>query len=248
MQAPKRSRKPVIGCTTYRKQLQEEPSLTIHGAAAAYIEAVLAAGGIPLLIPLGLGEPDLAALLDSLDGVVFTGGGDVAPERYQGQRHATIKEVDPERDRLEFALVEQIMGRRKPVLAICRGCQLLNVALGGTLWEDIGSQTNGAIAHNLHHLYPRNHLGHTVTIEAGSALAAHLGKTTTWVNSLHHQGIRQPAAELRTTAVAPDGLIEGIEIPGHPFAIGVQWHPECLVQDDPAMLALFKGLVEAAGD
>jgi putative glutamine amidotransferase len=247
MQVSELTRRPVIGCTTYRKLVQQEPPFVIYGVAPAYVEAIVAAGGIPLLIPLGLGDNDLAALVEHLDGLILTGGGDVAPERYGGQRHPAVKDVDNERDRIEFTLVKQIMGRRKPVLAICRGCQLFNVALGGTLWEDIASQKSGALSHDLNNIQPRNHLGHTVNIEAGSALARYLGTTTTWVNTLHHQGIRELGPGLRITAVAPDGLIEGVEIPDHPYAIGVQWHPEWLVASDPAMLSLFKGLVQVAG-
>jgi putative glutamine amidotransferase len=247
MQASEPTRRPIIGCTSYRKWVRQEPPFAVYGVAPAYVEAVLAAGGIPLLIPLGLDDEDVAALVDHIDGLILTGGGDVAPDRYQGRLHPTVKDVDIERDRLEFMLVEQILDRRKPLLAICRGCQLFNVALGGTLWEDVASQKSGALSHDLNNSHPRNHLGHTVSIEADSALAGHLGKTNTWVNTLHHQGIRELAPGLRITAVALDGLIEGVEIADHPYAIGVQWHPECLVQDDPAMLSLFKGLVEAAG-
>jgi putative glutamine amidotransferase len=248
MQASKPTRRPIIGCTSYRKLVRQETPFEVYGAAPAYVEAVLAAGGIPLLIPLGLDDEAVAALVEHIDGLILTGGGDVAPDRYGGRPHPTVKDVDIERDRLELVLVEQIMGRRKPLLAICRGCQLFNVALGGTLWEDVGSQKSGALSHDLNNSHPRNHLGHTVSIEAGSALASHLGKTNTWVNTLHHQGIRELAPGLSITAVALDGLIEGVEIPDHPYAIGVQWHPECLVQDDPAMLSLFKGLVDAAGN
>jgi putative glutamine amidotransferase len=248
MQASKPTRKPVIGCTSYRKLVQQATPFAVYGAAPAYVEAVLAAGGIPLLIPLGLGRDDVVALVEQIDGLILTGGGDVAPNRYQGQYHPAVKDVDTERDRVEFMLVEQVMARRKPLLAICRGCQLFNVALGGTLWEDIAAQMAGALIHDLNNVQPRNHLGHTVAIEADSALAGYLGKTSSWVNTLHHQAIRELAPGLRSTAVAPDGLIEGVEIPNHPYAIGVQWHPECLVGDDPAMLSLFKGLVETAGN
>ena len=123
---------------------------------------------------------------------------------------------------------------------------MFNVALGGTLWGDIASQKEGAIRHDYFRTHPRNYLSHTIEIMPGSRLAHYLGKRESWVNSLHHQGVRELASGLTATAVAPDGLIEAVEISDHPFAIGVQWHPECLYEEDSDMLALFKGLVEAA--
>jgi putative glutamine amidotransferase len=124
--------------------------------------------------------------------------------------------------------------------------QVLNVALGGSLWEDVELLMPQAMHHEHVHSHPRNHLAHNVTVEPDSLLAKQLGMTETAVNSLHHQGIRRLAADLRATAVAPDGLIEGVEVINHPFALGVQWHPENLIHNAPHMLGLFRGLVEAA--
>jgi putative glutamine amidotransferase len=134
----------------------------------------------------------------------------------------------------------------KPLLAICRGMQVLNVALGGSLWEDVELLMPEAMHHEHVHSHPRNYLAHEVTIAPDSLLAKQLGCTETAVNSLHHQGVRQLANQLRATATAPDGLIEGVELIGHPCAVGVQWHPENLIHNAPHMLGLFRGLVEAA--
>ena len=212
----------------------------------SYTEAITEAGGVPLLIPLGLTEAALLTVLDRVDGVLLPGGGDIEPEFYRGRSHLSLWGIDSERDRTELILAREAVQQRKPILAICRGIQVLNVALGGTLWEDIGSMVPNALEHDLTNGTPRNHLAHPVQIRPDSHLARIIGKTECKVNSIHHQAIRDLAPELMVTAHAPDNVIEGAEIPDHPFAVAVQWHPENLISDDPAMLALFRGLVEAA--
>lgn len=237
---------PIIGCTTYHKRVEQARPIDVYGLMPAYTEAITAAGGIPLLIPLGLSDDDLGCVFERLDGVLLPGGGDVEPSAYGGRPDVTMWGIDPERDHAEFVLSRLAVAQRKPLFAICRGIQVFNVALGGTLWEDIAALAPGAMVHNAHDDLPRNHLAHTVELTPGSNLSKCLGKPESWVNSLHHQAIRDLAPELAVTATAPDGIIEGVEVPGHPFAVGVQWHPENLVDDDPAMLSLFKGLVAAA--
>lgn len=212
----------------------------------SYPEAVEAAGGAPVLIPLGLDEPALDALLDRLDGVILTGGGDIAPEVYGSDGDSRVYDVDPDRDRIELYLAQQAIARRRPLLAICRGHQVLNVALGGTLYVDVAQDMPGAMKHNYFGTLERSHRAHTVAVEADSCLAACLNQLEVRVNSLHHQGIDRLAGGLLPVAYAPDGLIEGVEAAQHPFAIGVQWHPENLISDDPAMLSLFRGLIDAA--
>lgn len=239
---------PLIGCTTYRKMADQEPPIEILGLMPAYINAIVAAGGIPLLIPLGLSEETLSDIFDRIDGLLLPGGGDVDPDVYAGDEHATLWGIDADRDRVEFFMATTAVARQKPMLAICRGIQVLNVALGGTLYEDIGSRAPHAIKHDYFRVQPRNYLAHDVTITGGSQLAGQMGRTETAVNSLHHQGIRDLAPELTASASAPDGMIEAVEIPGHPYAIGVQWHPENLVDDVPHMLSLFSGLVNAANE
>lgn len=239
-------KRPLIGLTTYRKMADQSPPIEIIGLMPSYIDSVVAAGGLPVLIPLGLEETALAAMLPRLDGVLLPGGGDIEPSVYRGSMHETMYGIDPDRDRVELFVARQAAEMGKPMLAICRGHQILNVALGGTLWEDVQAFMPQAIRHNYFKKFPRNHLAHSVTAVPDSHIAHLMGKTEIHVNSLHHQGVRDLAPGLRATAVAPDGLVEGAEIPGHPFAVSVQWHPENLIYDDPAMLSLFKGLVEAA--
>lgn len=240
------AKRPLIGCTTYRKSIAQDRPIDIYGLMPSYVAAIRAAGGVPLLIPLGASDDDLLAIIEDLDGILLPGGGDIAPEVYNGRPDVTMWGIDPERDQTELSLVRLAVRRQKPFLAICRGIQVMNVALGGTLWEDIPSQIQSDLEHDTPSHLPRNLLRHTVAIQEDSLLAQYIGKTETPVNSLHHQAVRDLAPEVRITAKAPDGVIEGIEVPGHVFAVGVQWHPENLVHDDPAMLALFKGFVAAA--
>jgi putative glutamine amidotransferase len=242
------SRKPLIGCTTYNKTADQDPPVQIVGLMPAYIKAVEAAGGLPVLIPLGLAEADLGAIFERLDGLLLPGGGDIDPGVYGGQMDPTIWGVDEDRDRVELLLARQAASGQKPVLAICRGHQIFNVALGGTLWSDLQTQIPDSLKHDYYNIRPRNELIHDVTIQPGSLLARSLGKTTTMVNSLHHQGIRQLASRLTAVATAPDGLIEATELLDHPFALSVQWHPENLVGDDPAMLDLFRAFVSASAN
>lgn len=240
--------RPIIASTVYRKTIPQRRPIDVYGLMPSYTEAVTMAGGIPLLIPLGLSEDDLLNILMRVDGILLPGGADVDPGRYRdnGQIHPKVYGIDPERDRTELFMARAAVTYRKPFLAICRGIQVLNVALEGTLWQDIPSQIPGAFNHDDADDQPRNHLAHTVEVQQDTRLARLMGKGESWVNSYHHQSIRDLAPDLVVTATAEDGVIEAAEITEHPFAVGVQWHPENLVDDDPAMLAIFGGLVEAA--
>lgn len=244
---PTLTRKPLIGCTTYRKTAAQTPPISIMALMPTYIEAIQQAGGIPLLIPLGLSDDDLCDVFEQIDGLLLPGGGDVAAQFYGSEHPELISDVDDDRDRVEIFLARLAVARQKPLLAICRGHQLLNVALGGTLYEDITTLIPAALRHDNYNLFPRDHLAHNVSVTPGSRLAAQFkGTADVRVNSLHHQGVRDLAPELTAAATAPDGLIESVEIPDHPYAIGVQWHPENLIDNDPLMLELFKGLTAAA--
>jgi putative glutamine amidotransferase len=236
-------RKPLIGLTTYRKRSKDTNS-PLYGLMLSYVRAVAGAGGIPLLIPLNVGDEDLPDVLARLDGLLLPGGGDIDPHYYGGQPHDLVAEVDDERDRVELGLARLAVNMETPLLAICRGHQVLNVALGGTMYEDVASQMPGAIRHDYDG--ERTSLPHTVSLLPGTKLAALLEREETPVNSIHHQGLNALAPELVVSALAPDGLVEGVEVPGHPFAIGVQWHPENLLEVQPVMGNLFTSLVRAA--
>jgi len=241
-------RRPIIGFTSYYKKMGGNASLEMIGVAAAYVEAIVLAEGIPLLIPPGLSEADLRQVFAHIDGLLLPGGGDVDPAFYNGsERHSLLRDVDRRRDELEIFMARRAVSQEKPLLAICRGHQVLNVALGGSLWQDLQSEMPEYLAHDYNGKgFPRYHTPHTVNVRPGTKLAGCLGEGAIAVNSLHHQGIRDLAPELNIVGQAADGLIEAVEIGGHPFAVGVQWHPESLIHHDTAMLSLFKSFVEVA--
>jgi putative glutamine amidotransferase len=234
---------PLIGVLTYRNQ--NLLGFTQFSASEAYTSSLVNAGAIPLLIPLGQPQANLDTLLSHLDGVLFTGGGDIAPEQYGGSPNPLVSDVDSDRDRLEIELVPQIIKIGKPFLGICRGLQVINVALGGSLYEDINAQHPDSLEHQCFPTYPREHLAHSVHLETDSHLADILKADEVQVNSLHHQGIRRLARDLRPTAFAPDGIIEAFELPSYPYGLAVQWHPENL-QAHQAMRDLFRSFVLSA--
>lgn len=218
-----------------------------------YLLAVQEAGGLPLVITPAHGGAALRTLYELCDGLILTGGEDVAPERYGAEVvHPTVESV-PERDALEFALLEWALADDLPVLAICRGIQVLNVALGGSLYQDLPSDLPGHVGHDQTRLDPpaaRTETRHPVVVRPGSALADLLGAERLEVNSLHHQGIQRLAPGLAAVAHAPDGLVEGVE-PADPgrwsCLVGVQWHPEELARaGDVPSRRLFEGFVAAA--
>lgn len=234
---------PVIGITIYDDVNEADHPIAALGTA--YINAVRQAGGLPVLIPNQLNESEWRALYPKFDGILFTGGGDIRTEIFNGEPHSKVSEIDEERDTLELALVKQTIRDGKPFLGICRGCQVLNVAMGGTLYTHIADQLPNAVRHDWYPDIPRNTLAHPVQIEEGSRSALIFGDPLLQVNSLHHQGIKELASGLRAVGYAPDGLVEAVEVPEHRYGIAVQWHPEWLI-DQQSMRRLFSSFVEAA--
>jgi putative glutamine amidotransferase len=234
---------PIIAVTTSRNQ--NTSGYSQFSATENDIQSLLRAGACPLMIPPGLHQADILQLMARIDGLMFTGGGDIHPKFYGSVEHPCVEEVDLERDQLELSLLEQCLLRKMPLLGICRGFQLINVGLGGALFEDIQDQKAGAIQHKYFPGWPTDHLAHNVTLEPGKRLAQLFGETQIQVNSLHHQGIRLISEKLEALAHAPDGLIEAFQIRDYPFGMAVQWHPEWM-PDDPNMQGLFRSFVEAA--
>ncbi len=234
---------PLIGITTYRTQNRSGyAQLCIN---EAYVSSIAESGGIPVLVPLGLSPMQMDDLLNRLDGLLFSGGGDILPETYGSQSHSRVDNIDPDRDRVEIYLLERIMELKRPFFGICRGLQLINVALGGTLYEDLLDQYPGSLSHQTPETLPRDHLWHSVIIDPNSQIHQIMQQTEAQVNSQHHQGIRQLAASLKPSAYSPDGVIEAFELPEYPFGVAVQWHPEWL-KKDPAMQALFNSFIHSA--
>lgn len=236
---------PIIGVTANYHPPENGGLFGSLSLGESYIQAILKAGGLPVIIPVGLSPDQLNDLYARLDGLLLTGGSDIDPQRFGGAPHPRVYGVDPLRDDLEIRLVRMAADGGKPFLGICRGVQVINVALGGTLYTDIGDQLDGSIRHDWYPDIARNYLAHTVALAPESALAKVLGGAAFPVNSLHHQGLLQVAPVLRAVAFAPDRLVEGVELPDHPFAIGVQWHPEWLQEHAPQR-QLFQALVQAA--
>ena len=195
---------------------------------AAYTRALEAAGLVPLVVPPFADPAHAEAVLAAVDGLVLTGGEDVDPSRYGAAPHPALGTVNAERDATELALVTAARARTLPTLAICRGIQLLNVALGGTLVQDLPSERPSNVAHAADE--QRDRRTHDVAIDAGSRLATALGATRVAANSLHHQALDRIAPALRVTGTAPDGIVEGVETSDASWwVLGVQWHPEELV-------------------
>jgi putative glutamine amidotransferase len=235
--------KPLIGITTRNGKDADGHPLT--ALQHTYTRAILQADGLPILIPSMLMEEDFLDLYSRVSGILFTGGGDVSLEYFNGSAHPRIGEVDQARDLTEISLMRAAVNDGKPILGICRGAQVMNVVFGGTLYTHIIDQLKGALDHD----YPgdlRRVLVHPIRVDESTRSAEIFGETLLNVNSLHHQGLKDIAPGLLATGYAPDGLVEVVEIPSHPYAVSVQWHPEWLTDQIP-MQRLFKSFVDASG-
>jgi putative glutamine amidotransferase len=231
--------RPRIGLT-----LDADPARGRYELGATYVDAVLAAGGLPILLPH---LPEAAgAYLALLDGLVVTGGAfDVPPELYGEVRRAVCGPSKPERTAFEKDVLEAALAARLPVLGVCGGMQLLNVVRGGTLHQDLVADA-GLAGHE--QPPPRDRPTHDVRISPGTLLAALVGDGPLPANSTHHQAVREPGAGVLVSGRTADGVIEAIELPDLPFALGVQWHPEAALRHEPRHAALYRGLVQAARD
>lgn len=226
---PDQRRRPLVAVTASSRA---EDGVTRVRLNEAYVRALEGAGLMPLLVPPLARAGDVGALLEVVGGLVLTGGEDVDPGRYGAAPHPRLGTVHRARDSVELALVHAARARGTPTLAICRGIQLLNVALGGTLVQDLPSERPGSLPHDPPER-GRSERTHPLDVLPGSVLAEALGTTRLEVNSLHHQAVDRPAADLRVVAHAPDGVVEGMEsAPGSAWPVlAVQWHPEELVGD-----------------
>ncbi|MEW5865692.1 MAG: gamma-glutamyl-gamma-aminobutyrate hydrolase family protein [Bacillota bacterium] len=231
--------RPLIGITCST----ESNGSRRHILSYDYVHAVGAAGGDPVILPPSDAQA-ASNLANTLDGILLSGGVDIDPRHFGEDPHPRLGSIDPERDDFELALVRAALQVGTPLLAICRGIQVLNVAAGGTLFQDIPSQMSGAIKHRQD--APRHHASHRVTVERHSKLAGMVGAGEVLVNSFHHQAVRDLAPGFIVSARATDGVIEGIESTHDLFVVGVQWHPESMTDVYPAMLEIFATFVAEA--
>ena len=225
---------------------EDQPPAKYH-FNKAYISAIERAGGLPIGV-MRPEDADIDALFATMDGLFLMGGNDIDPKEYKEEDHACVL-CEPERDRVEIALLKKAIAQKMPILAICRGFQVLNVALGGTLYQDVLKEMPGAMEHSYHrdavnNTLPRDFLAHEVTVSKESMLYGFAKKERMGVNSLHHQGIKKLGEGLRVSAVATDGLIEAIEVVDHPFGIAVEWHPEEL--HDDISIKIFESFIDAS--
>jgi putative glutamine amidotransferase len=241
---------PIIGITTQTLEAIPDQLPRCWIMSQRYVQVLTASGAIPWVVPLLEGnEATLRQIYERLDGLFLPGGVDVDPVTYGESRSELCGRIDAARDWTELLLARWALADRKAVLAVCRGAQLINVAVGGSLYQDVGAQHPDAIKHDHFPIKGRrrDELAHEVRVAPGSRLHRLLGADTLAVNSMHHQGIARLAPGLRAVATSPDGLIEGVEggVNGQ-FLLGVQWHPEDLIDVDPRMRRLFDAFIEAS--
>lgn len=245
--AEPRSRRPLIGIPAATLEPPPNPGALYFQFSGNYPAALAACGAAPAIIPLGLPDDILRDLFERLDGLLLAGGVDIAPAAYGEAPHPALGRVDPARDDAELKVARWALAADLPILGICRGIQSLNVAAGGTLYQDLPAQYPGAIRHAYRPAEsPWEQPTHRVTVAADSRLAAILGAAGLAVNSFHHQAVKDPAPGFAVVARAEDGVIEGIERPDARFVVGVQWHPEGMFRTDPLARRLFAAFVEAA--
>jgi putative glutamine amidotransferase len=234
---------PIVGLPTLA--IPPGPKPPRFGINQSYVRALVAAGCAPVLIPLLDDEERLRVIYERLDGIVFPGGVDIAPQEYGEEPINNLNVVDPLRDRTELRLARWAVADDLPTLGICRGQQLLNVALGGSLWQDLLHQGATSVDHSDADGRARTAMIHRVRLDPDSRLAQLIDETTIEVNSLHHQAVKTVAPRLRVTGTSDDGVIEALESDGHRFLIAVQWHPE-EIDTRPWVQRLFAAFARAA--
>lgn len=234
MLAWRKTMKPIIGVTPQydieKDRIKIEPS---------YFEAIQKAGGIPILLPLHNDTKDLQDLLKCIDGIVFSGGPDVNPFYFNEEAIPECRVIVQERDRMELDLLPLVMQLKIPVLAICRGIQVVNIALGGDIYQDITAQTNTVTRIMHDQKAKRSTTVHKVQIAKDTLLERILDKGEIFVNSFHHQVVRKLGKDLIVAATSSDGLIEAVTMENYPFFLGVQWHPEDLYEVDKNAQKIF---------
>ena len=242
--------RPLIGMSCRPDTSGLYPKRPINAQNLAYTNAVIQAGGIPILIPVEVTGESLHDLFHQVDGLVFCGGGDIDPAYYnESHKVDNLDSIQKDRDEHELEFMRMALADSKPFFAICRGIQVMNVAAGGNLYQDLYSQYPQAKRHDYFYddeRLPRNYIAHEVVLSESSLLSRILNADRVLVNSLHHQAPKDIAPSLRVAGCADDGVIEVLEAPNHPFGLGVQWHPEELVSEHESARRMFAAFIEAS--
>lgn len=232
--------KPIIGVTASLELGRDD-----YGIELADTEAILAAGGLPVMLPHLVEEADLDEIAEHIDGLFLAGGYDIDPTLFGEEPHPNLGVIIPSRDAFELALAKKVLAMNKPILGVCRGAQILNIAVGGDMYQDITTQVKGDLLQHQQKA-PKFHGSHFVDVTEGSLLNRLTGKTRIKVNSRHHQANRLVPAPFVISGKASDGIVEAVESMHHHFVLGVQWHPENMARvSDSASVQIFSGFVEA---
>lgn len=234
--------KPVIGITTFNEHKEQRQYNSVD---CNYINSIILAGGLPVLLPIIDNKEDIKEYLNNIDGLIFSGGEDILPAIYGENPINELRAISTKRDSFEIELFKLAYDMDKPILGICRGIQLINVASGGTLYQDIYTQRENTLGHSPTKI-ERNSLYHFIDIEKGSKLSDIFNEEKIMVNSFHHQSVKNVSQEFKITARSYDGIIEAIEAKNKKFVVGVQWHPEALVINHKEFAKLFEQLIDAA--
>jgi putative glutamine amidotransferase len=232
--------KPLIGLT-----VSMETNREYYSTANRNVKAIIRAGGIPILLPYLIEQEDVGEIANRIDGLYATGGGDIDPILFGEEPHPKLGVIIPERDQSEFILIQNMLERKKPILGVCRGSQVLNIAAGGDMYQDIYSQMDKELLQHSQQA-PFDYGSHFVYVHKNSLLHKLTGEDRLRVNSYHHQANRMIPEAFQISGTASDGVIEAIESKAHPFVLGLQWHPEGMLEtNDTASLKIYEGFIAA---
>ncbi|MDH6350469.1 MULTISPECIES: gamma-glutamyl-gamma-aminobutyrate hydrolase family protein [Brevibacillus] len=232
--------KPIIGLTTFLSEQSKYSTVSRN-----YVDSIYAAGGVPITIPIVEDKTDYSEYIDLVDGILFTGGNDIAPYYFGENPLKELHSMSSIRDEYELSLFRKAYEKNVPIFGICRGIQLINVALGGSLYQDIYSQIPGALGHSPTQT-ASDELYHSIQISKHTQLYDIFGEERIFTNSFHHQSVKQLGKNLVATAFSEDGIVEALESTEERFLLGVQWHPECMTKRHPMFLKLFSAFIQAS--
>lgn len=242
------TKRPLVGIPTWNDDSVFYPGVELYGINVSYVNTLRKAGALPILVPLHMDKDSLRGIFERLDGIFLAGGGDIAPRVYNPKSREAFDSSDIERDITELTLVKWALDANMPVLGVCRGIQIINIACGGSLYHDLSKERPGEIRHDyIGPDYKRDQISHEVTFPTSGYLSDIFGAST-GVNSMHHQGVAEVGMGLQVAATSADGLTEAVHSTEHRFVLGTQWHPEELMKTDTRHKTVFNDFLCAAAD